>query len=101
MRDLISALYPVAQGVLDDPQFLDRSVLVDGVTAGTSPCALSESFGILDVERAVLVRDSQTGFRVGLVIFTNAAYRVTAMRLAPRPEFYATCIPVSSRRLAS
>jgi hypothetical protein len=100
MRELIGALYTVAPGVLEDPRFLDRSVLVDGVTSDTSPHDLAECFVSLDVESSVLVRDTQTGFRIGLVVFSNDADSVTAARLAPHPGFYATCVPVSSHPLS-
>ncbi|CAL5061480.1 unnamed protein product [Urochloa decumbens] len=96
MRNLVAALHAVAPAVLEDPQFLDRSVLVDGITPSTSPRDLSESFGLLDVERAVLVRDGQTGFRVGLVVFFDVADSAIAMRLAPSSGFYATCVPATS-----
>jgi hypothetical protein len=98
MRELISSLSVVAPAVLSDPKFLDRSVLVDGVTADTSPRDLSDSFAFLDVEGAVLVRDSQTGFRVGLVVFSDVD-SVTVTRLVPHSGFYATCVPVSSYHL--
>ncbi|CAN6226200.1 unnamed protein product [Urochloa humidicola] len=96
MRNLIAALYTVAPAVVRDPRFLDRSILVDGIAPSTSPRDLSESFGILDMQRAVLVRDGQTGFRVGLVVFSDIADRVTAMSLAPRSGFYASCVPATS-----
>ncbi|CAL5084195.1 unnamed protein product [Urochloa decumbens] len=96
MRNLIAALHAVAPAVLEDPQFLDRSVLVDGITPSTSPRDLSESFGLLDVERAVLVHDGQTGFRVRLVVFFDVADSAIAMRLAPSSGFYATCVPATS-----
>jgi len=63
-------------------------MLVDEVTLSTSPCALSKSFGALYVEKAVLVCDSQTGFRVGLIIVFDAAYRVAVTRLPPPSELY-------------
>ncbi|KAF0931039.1 hypothetical protein E2562_002411 [Oryza meyeriana var. granulata] len=95
MRRLISALYCVAPGVLEDPDFLERSVVVDGVAPSISPRELQESFSVLAVEAAVVVRDSETGYRVGLVVFADAAERTSATNLSPRPGFYVTCIPAS------
>ncbi len=101
MNRLISDLYYVAPGVLDDPDFLERSVLVDGVAPSTSPRDLRESFSVLAVEAAVLVRDSSTGYRVGLVVFADAADSASAMNLTPRPGFYVACIPAVSLCLFS
>ncbi|XP_052142352.1 uncharacterized protein LOC127762042 [Oryza glaberrima] len=101
MNRLISDLYCVAPGVLDDPDFLERSVLVDGVAPSTSPRDLRESFSVLAVEAAVLVRDSSTGYRVGLVVFADAADSASAMNLTPRPGFYVACIPAVSLCLFS
>ena len=49
---------------------------------------MSKSFGAMYVEKAVLVCDSQTGFRVGLIIVFDAAYRVAVTRLPPPSELY-------------
>lgn len=99
MSDLIAALYGVAPRVLNDSYFLDRAVLVDGVSPGTSPRDLTDCFALLDldVEGSVLVRDSSTGFRVGLAVFSDAVDAAIATTLAVRPGFYAYCVPVSSR----
>lgn len=97
MSDLIAALYAVAPRVLDDSYFLDRAVLVDGVSPGTSPRDLTDCFALLDVVGSVLVRDSSTGFRVGLVVFSDAVDTASVTTMAVRPGFYAYCVPVSSR----
>ena len=96
LTDLISVLCLSAPALLLDLHFLRRSVLVDGVTPTTTPRDLLHSFPLLDAQAAVLVRDSHTGHRVGLVVFSDAAESMRATRLTARPGFYSTCMPVSS-----
>jgi hypothetical protein len=93
MRNLIAVLNTVAPHVLEDPHFLERCLLLDGVPASVSPCDLIQS--ILGVQTAVLVRDSQTGFRIGLLVFFDAIDSAAATIQTPREGLYATCTPVS------
>lgn len=95
MSDLVAVLYAVAPSMLNDSHFLDRAMLVDGVSPSTSPRDLTDCFALLDVEQSVLVRDSSTGYTVGLVVFSDTVDAVTAATLAVRPGFYAYCTPVS------
>jgi hypothetical protein len=93
MRDLIAVLNTVAPRVLEHPHFLERCLLLDGVPASVSPCDLIQS--ILGVQTAVLVRDSQTGFRIGLLVFFDAIDSAALTIQTPREGLYATCTPVS------
>uniref|UniRef100_J3M2W1 RRM domain-containing protein n=1 Tax=Oryza brachyantha TaxID=4533 RepID=J3M2W1_ORYBR len=95
IKDLISCLYSVTPGVFTDPNFLERSLVVDGVTPYTSPQDLLKIFSFVAVEAAVLVRDSETGYRVGLVVFADVL-DMSAINLNPHWGLYATCIPASS-----
>ncbi|KAG0545932.1 hypothetical protein BDA96_02G404000 [Sorghum bicolor] len=94
-RDLIAVLNTVAPQVLEDPHFLERCLLLDGVPASVSPCDLIQS--ILGVQMAVLVRDSQTGFRIGLLIFIDAIDSAAVTIQTPREGLYATCTPRKGR----
>ncbi|OQU90311.1 hypothetical protein SORBI_3002G385000 [Sorghum bicolor] len=93
MRNLIAVLNTVAPHVLEDPHFLERCLLLDGVPASVSPCDLIQS--ILGVQTAVLVRDSQTGFRIGLLVFFDAIDSAAATIQTPREGLYATCTPAT------
>lgn len=81
--------------VVDDPKFLQRSVLLIGVSSETTPRDLiMRRFG-RDVDAAVIVRDSETSQRVGLVVFAKAEDAVVHKKWKPDPMLYRRCIPVS------
>jgi len=92
-RPSSTAFNPAWHHVLEDSHFLERCLLLDGVSASVSPCNLIQS--ILGVQTAVLVRDSQTGFRIGLLVFFDAIDSAAVTIQTPREGLYATCTPVS------
>ncbi|KAL6841945.1 hypothetical protein ACP4OV_028457 [Aristida adscensionis] len=92
MRDLISLVYAIDPGVVDDPDFLRCAVMFDGVTRTTTPAGLLTLLP-LPARVAALVRDSTTGYRVGLIVFHNVCDARLALNLPPPPPptTYSTC----------
>lgn len=89
MRNLIAVLHAMEPQVLEDPHFLERCLILDGVPASVSSLDLFQS--IVGVQTAVLVRDIQTGFRVALLVFDALDSTIQT----PREGLFATCTPVS------
>nr|CAB3469863.1 unnamed protein product [Digitaria exilis] len=100
VRNLMGVLDTVNPEVVDDPKFLQRSVLLIGVSSETTPRDLiMRRFG-RDVDAAVIVRDSETSQRVGLVVFAKAEDAVVHKKWKPDPMLYRRCIPANSVRNA-
>ncbi|KAI5008113.1 hypothetical protein ZWY2020_009161 [Hordeum vulgare] len=71
MRKLVSLALDVSPELADDPDLLERTVLLKGVTKHTSPGDLADLFIPLETDAAVLVRDCDTGDCAGLVVLAN------------------------------
>ncbi|CAL5084199.1 unnamed protein product [Urochloa decumbens] len=91
LMNLIGVLSTVEPNVVEDPAFLERSVLVDGVAPTMSPNDLLQSFNQLSVTAAVLVRDDEIGHRVGLVVFSAAPDCTSATNMEP-PQGFHYCV---------
>ncbi|CAL5051561.1 unnamed protein product [Urochloa decumbens] len=101
VRNLRGVLFAVNPEVADDHQFkfLERSVLLIGVRSETTPRDLTMTcFGGRAVDAAVIVRDTETTERMGLVVFANAgdANATVEKSRQPIPWLYRTCIPANS-----
>lgn len=94
LRDLIGVLYAVSPSVMDDPHFLERSVLLEGVGKSTSPRDLLV-LPDFEAQEAVLVRDAEFGDRVGLLVLRDTSdYAIALAAVAPSGS-YCNCFPVS------
>lgn len=71
MRKLLSVVFDVAPELVEDPDLLERAVLLKGVTRHTSPSDLANLFIPLETDAAVLVRDCDAGDCAGLVVLAN------------------------------
>lgn len=94
----MGVLFAVNPEVADDLQFnfLERSVLLIGVSSETTPRDLTtRCFGGRDVEAAVMIRDPETSERVGMVVFAEAGDATVVKNRQPMPRLYRTCILVS------
>ncbi|KAK3127779.1 hypothetical protein QOZ80_7AG0578360 [Eleusine coracana subsp. coracana] len=90
------SVYIVPGGAMDDPNFLERSVLLEGVATRMSPHDLlvTSSF---EAQEAVLVRDAEFGDRVGLVVLKDASEYAAALAGVAPWGSYCSCFP--ARRL--
>ncbi|KAL6606800.1 hypothetical protein ACP70R_042453 [Stipagrostis hirtigluma subsp. patula] len=95
-RNLIGLLFTVAPDVAEDPTFIERSVFLKEVTPLTTSADLMKRCFALEVDVAVLVRDSETSERTGLVVFANAGDVCVATNLTPSPAMYRRCVPAHS-----
>ncbi|KAJ1292001.1 hypothetical protein BS78_02G359700 [Paspalum vaginatum] len=93
LRSLIGVLDVVCPAATEDPEFLHRSLLVEGVSHRASPRDLMDTFP-LPVQAAVLVRDAEFRDHVGLVVLQELADRTVAAAAAPRPGFFCSLIRV-------
>nr|TKW19714.1 hypothetical protein SEVIR_4G038400v2 [Setaria viridis] len=99
VRNLMGVLFAVNPEVADDLQFnfLERSVLLIGVSSETTPRDLTtRCFGGRDVEAAVMIRDPETSERVGMVVFAEAGDATVVKNRQPMPRLYRTCILANS-----
>ncbi|CAN6202216.1 unnamed protein product [Urochloa humidicola] len=101
VRNLMGVLFAVNPEVADDHQFkfLERSVLLIGVRSETTPRDLRmRCFRGRAVHAAVIVRDTETSERMGLVVFANAgdANATVEKNRQHIPVLYRTCIPANS-----
>lgn len=94
LMNLIGLVSTVKPAVVEDPAFLERSVLVDGVPPTTSPNDSHECFEGFEVMTTVLVRDMDTGHRVGLVVFSEDTNIAAVVNMAP-PHGFRYCVQVS------
>lgn len=94
LRSLISVLDTVFPAVAEDPNFLDRSLLMEGVSLRANPCDLLDGKLGLQVEAAVVVRDAEFGDSVGLLVLTHGHDTEVAMAAGPRKGVFCDCIKV-------
>lgn len=94
LMNLIGLVSTVKPAVVEDPAFLERSVLVDGVPLTTSPNDLRKCFEGFKVMTTVLVRDNDTGHRVGLVVFSEDTNIATVVNMTP-PHGFGYCVLVT------
>ncbi|XP_044452924.1 uncharacterized protein [Triticum aestivum] len=71
VRNLVSLALDVSPELADDPDLLERAVLLKGVTRHTSPNDLASFFIPLETDAAVVLRDCETGDCAGLVVLAN------------------------------
>ncbi|KAK3125773.1 hypothetical protein QOZ80_7BG0609570 [Eleusine coracana subsp. coracana] len=91
LMNLIGVLYDVSPAVIEDPYFLQRSVLLEGVARTITPRDLLMDF---EAQAAVLVRDTEFGDRVGLMVLRDASQYASALAAVPlRGSDYCSCIP--------
>ncbi|TVU37745.1 hypothetical protein EJB05_11078, partial [Eragrostis curvula] len=67
LKDLIGVLSDVHPAAIDDPRFLERTLLIEGVAAITSPTDLVQAFNC-NGQAAALICDVEFGDRVGVVV---------------------------------
>jgi hypothetical protein len=97
LRSLIAVLDTVFPAATQDPNFLHRSLLIEGVSLRATPCDLLDEALGLQVEGAVVVRDAEFGDSVGLLVLTHAHDTEVAMAAGPRPGVFCDCIKVRTR----
>ncbi|KXG36752.2 hypothetical protein SORBI_3002G382800 [Sorghum bicolor] len=95
LRSLIAVLDTVFPAATQDPNFLHRSLLIEGVSLRATPCDLLDEALGLQVEGAVVVRDAEFGDSVGLLVLTHAHDTEVAMAAGPRPGVFCDCIKAS------
>ncbi|CAD6222952.1 unnamed protein product [Miscanthus lutarioriparius] len=95
LRSLIAVLDTVFPAATQDPNFLNRSLLMEGVSLRATPRdLLDEALGV-QVEAAVVVRDAEFGDSVGLLVLTHAHDTEVATAAGPRPGVFCDCIKAS------
>jgi hypothetical protein len=100
--NLIGVLYAVSPAVIEeDPFFLERSVLLEGVTSTLGPLDLLIELEEFSPQVAVIVRDTEFRDRVGLVVLKDAEQCHLALQKVPPRRTYCTCILVSKQYLLS
>lgn len=92
LMNLIGVLYAISPAVIEDPFFLERTVLLEGVARTIAPRDLLIDFG---AQEAVLVRDTEFGDRVGLMVLRDASQCARVLAAGPVRGSYCSCILVS------
>lgn len=96
LRSLIAVLDTVFPAATQDPNFLDRSLLMEGVSLRATPRDLLDTFGYdVQAEAAVVVRDAEFDDSVGLLVLTDAHDTEVATAAGPRPGVFGDCIKVT------